>query len=144
MILWGMVMQGLALAGLAVAQDLATFAALLTMLGWGTAMVYPTFLASIAENTHPSDRAKSLGVFRFWRDMGYAAGALSMGILADWVGIPATSIITGVLTFFTGVIAWQRMSCIVHSPSPFTWLRQQMQWIFTKLKFSLMSYSVRL
>lgn len=144
MILWGMVLQGLALAGLAFANDLASFTALLTMLGWGTAMVYPTFLASIAENTYPTDRAQSLGVFRFWRDLGYAAGALSMGIMADWVGIPATSFITGVLTFFTGVYAYRRMSCVVHSPSPFIWFRQQLQRIFVKMKFSLMSYSLRL
>jgi len=144
MILWGMVLQGLALAGLAFANDLASFTALLTMLGWGTAMVYPTFLASIAENTHPADRAKSLGIFRFWRDLGYAAGALSMGIMADLLGIPATSLITGVLTFFTGVYAYRRMSCVVRSPSPFIWFRQQLQRILMKLKFSLMSYSVRL
>lgn len=143
MILWGMVLQGMALIGLAYANDLASFTALLTMLGWGTAMVYPTFLASIVENTHPADRAQSLGVFRFWRDMGYAAGALSMGIMADWLGIPATSFTTGILTFFTGVFAYRRMSCITYGPSPVNWLRQQLERIFMKLKFSLLSYGIK-
>lgn len=103
LLLWGMLVQGGALLGLAFVEQFWLFAGLLALLGWGTVMVYPTFLASIAENTHPFDRAKSLGVFRFWRDMGYAIGALLTGILADAFGIPAGIVAVGVLTLAAGL-----------------------------------------
>ncbi len=126
LLLWGMLVQGLALLGLAVAGSFVAFALLLALLGWGTAMVYPTFLASIAENTHPFDRAKSLGVFRFWRDMGYAIGALLTGILADAFGIPASIVAVGVLTVAIGIWADYRMRCRIHSPTIWTWVRLKM------------------
>ena len=65
------------------------------VLGWGTAMVYPTFLATVAENTNPQDRAKSLGIFRLWRDSGYAIGAILTGIIADSLGINVSIIVIG-------------------------------------------------
>jgi MFS family permease len=125
LMLWGMILQGLALLGLAMAGSFVSFALLLALLGWGTAMVYPTFLASIAENTHPFDRAKSLGVFRFWRDMGYAIGALLTGILADAFGIPASIVAVGVLTVAIGIWADYRMRCGTSSPTIWTWMRQK-------------------
>ena len=85
------------------------FIVLSSVLGWGTAMVYPTFLATVAENTHPSDRANSLGVFRFWRDLGYAIGAILTGILADAFGINASVLAIGLLTTFSAVIILYRM-----------------------------------
>ncbi len=111
LIFWGMLLQGLALVGMSISESFAGFFALLTALGWGTAMVYPTFLAAIAENTHPFDRAKSLGIFRFWRDMGYAIGALLTGIIADWMGIPVSIVVVGLLTIWAGVYANYRMQC---------------------------------
>ena len=125
LMLWGMILQGLALLGLAMAGSFVSFALLLALLGWGTAMVYPTFLASIAENTHPFDRAKSLGVFRFWRDMGYAIGALLTGILADAFGIPASIVAIGVLTVAIGIWADYRMRCGTSSPTIWAWMRQK-------------------
>ncbi len=125
LLLWGMLMQGLALLGLAMAGSFVFFVLLLALLGWGTAMVYPTFLASIAENTHPFDRAKSLGVFRFWRDMGYAVGALFTGILADSFGIPVAIIAVGLLTLATGIWADYRMRCRTEHPTIWVWLRQK-------------------
>ncbi|MDO8366903.1 MAG: MFS transporter [Saprospiraceae bacterium] len=125
LLLWGMILQGLALLGLAMAGSFVSFALLLALLGWGTAMVYPTFLASIAENTHPFDRAKSLGVFRFWRDMGYAIGALLTGILADAFGIPASIVAVGVLTVAIGIWADYRMRCAINSPTIWAWIRQK-------------------
>ncbi len=122
LVLWGMVVQGVALVGLALAGSFTAFAALLVMLGWGTAMVYPTFLAAIAENTHPLDRAKSLGVFRFWRDMGYAIGALLTGALADAFGIPISIVTVGILTIMTGVFADFRMRCATAQPTIRRWL----------------------
>ncbi len=63
------------------------FAALSIVLGAGTAVVYPTFLAAIADYAHPRQRAESIGVFRLWRDLGYAIGAIITGVLADTLGI---------------------------------------------------------
>lgn len=125
LLLWGMVLQGLALLGLAAAGSFGLFAGLLALLGWGTAMVYPTFLASIADNTHPFDRAKSLGVFRFWRDMGYAIGALITGVIADAFGIPTSIIAVGLLTVATGIWADHRMRCRTNHPTMWKWMRQK-------------------
>src|ERR1051326_6817484 len=81
MLFWGMFIQGIALLLFLFANTFFYFALLSSILGWGTAMVYPTFLASIAENTNPNDRAKSLGAFRLWRDFGYAIGAVLTGLI---------------------------------------------------------------
>jgi len=122
LLLWGMALQGAALAGMAAVSQFWAFAALLALLGWGTAMVYPTFLAAIAENTHPLDRARSLGVFRFWRDMGYAVGAMLAGELADGFGIPTSLMAIGLLTVATGIWADRRMRCRTGSPALWTWV----------------------
>src|ERR1051326_1504368 len=81
MLFWGMFIQGIALLLFLFANTFFYFALLSSILGWGTAMVYPAFLASIAENTNPNDRAKSLGAFRLWRDFGYAIGAVLTGLI---------------------------------------------------------------
>ena len=121
--MWGMLLQGAALAGLAITNQFWGFMGLLILLGWGTAMVYPTFLAAIAENTHPFDRARSLGVFRFWRDMGYAIGALLTGILADTFGIPVSIAVAGTLTAAAGLLANYRMRCQTGYPTIFVWMQ---------------------
>jgi MFS family permease len=72
--------------------------------GLGTALVYPTLLAAITDHTHPTSRATSLGVYRFWRDSGYAVGALLSGIVADAVGLGAAIHLVAGLTFISGVI----------------------------------------
>jgi len=107
----GMLLQGLALVALLFAQTLAHFIILSSILGIGTALVYPTFLATVADNTHPTDRANSLGVFRFWRDLGYAIGAILTGIIADTLGINASILFIGLLTIFSAVIILYRMQC---------------------------------
>jgi MFS family permease len=107
----GMLTQGLALIAFLFASKMAHFIALASVLGWGTAMVYPTFLATVAENTHPADRAKSLGVFRLWRDLGYAIGAILTGIIADTLGINASVFVIGLLTVFSSGIIFYRMTC---------------------------------
>ncbi len=111
MLFAGMILQAVALVTLAFAVSFVHYIFLSVLLGWGTAMVYPTFLASIAENTHPQDRAKSLGIFRFWRDMGYAIGAVITGLIADAFGINASIIFIGMLTFISGLIIHYRMNC---------------------------------
>ena len=125
LLLWGMLLQGITLIVLAFTGHFWVFATLLALLGWGTAMVYPTFLASVAENTHPFDRAKSLGVFRFWRDMGYAIGALLTGILADAFGVPTSIVAVGVLTLAAGLGANYRMRCHTDNPTFWTWARKK-------------------
>ena len=111
MLFWGMITQAMALILLVIAVSFTQFILLVVLLGWGTAMVYPTFLASIAENTHPNDRAKSLGIFRFWRDLGYAIGAIITGIIADTIGINASIVFIGALTLASGFVIYYRMKC---------------------------------
>ncbi len=72
-------------------------------------MVYPTFLATVAENTHPTDRANSIGVFRLWRDLGYAVGAILTGVIADSFGIEMSILSIGVLTGISAMIILIRM-----------------------------------
>ena len=80
------------------------FASIGLLLGWGTALVYPTFINAISDFTSPMQRAESLGVFRFWRDLGYALGALLTGVLADWWGISGAILSIGALTIFSALV----------------------------------------
>ncbi len=107
----GMFMQGVALVTLIFAQSFTHFVLLSSVLGLGTAMVYPTFLATVAENTNPSDRAQSVGIFRLWRDMGYAIGAILTGLIADYFGVSASVILIGLLTIGSAFIIQFRMKC---------------------------------
>jgi MFS family permease len=74
------------------------------LLGLGTAMVYPSLIAAVSDASHPSWRARSLSVYRFWRDLGYAVGALSAGIVADTLGISWAIGSVGALTFLSGAL----------------------------------------
>ncbi|WP_027550667.1 MFS transporter [Bradyrhizobium sp. Cp5.3] len=74
------------------------------LLGLGTAMVYPSLIAAVSDASHPSWRARSLSVYRFWRDLGYAIGALSAGIIADQFGLSAAIGSIAALTFISGVV----------------------------------------
>ncbi len=107
----GMLLQAVALVALVWANSMVHYITLSAVLGWGTAMVYPTFLATVAENTHPLDRAKSIGIFRLWRDLGYAIGAILTGIIADLLSINASIIFIGFLTFLSSAIIFYRMKC---------------------------------
>lgn len=114
MLYLGMFLQAIALIVLIWANTMAHFVILSSILGWGTAMVYPTFLATVAENTNPQDRAKSIGIFRLWRDLGYAIGAILTGILTDLVSINAAILFIGLLTFISAFIIYYRMKCKTH------------------------------
>lgn len=111
MLYTGMLLQAIALLTLVWATAMFHFVLLSIILGWGTAMVYPTFLATIAENTNPQDRAKSIGIFRLWRDLGYAIGAILTGVIADLIDINASILFIGVLTFLSALIIYVRMKC---------------------------------
>ena len=108
---WGMFLQGLVLVLLIWAGSFEHFILLSSLLGLGTAMVYPTFLATIAQYSYPAQRAKSLGIFRFWRDMGYAIGAILTGVIADLLGVNASLICIGLLTLLSAFIIHYRMHC---------------------------------
>jgi len=122
MLFWGMFLHGIALLFFIFANSIVNFFLLSVVLGWGTAMVYPTFLATVAENTHPNDRAKSFGVFRLWRDLGYAIGAILTGIIADLFNIGTAIVVIGALTIFSSLIIERRMNCKISAPKLTDWI----------------------
>ena len=107
----GMFMQGIALLGMIWAHSFSWFIVLSSVLGIGTAIVYPTFLAAISDYTHPDQRPKSIGIFRLWRDLGYAIGAILTGLIADRFGLVAPILTIGLLTVASSLIVRFRMSC---------------------------------
>ena len=107
----GMVVQAIALILLGLMHPFYMVIIAMVLLGLGTALVYPNFLTVVAENTHPNQRASVLGIFRFWRDSGYVAGALLSGLLADAFGIDVTLILVACMTLMAGVLAEMRMCC---------------------------------
>jgi predicted MFS family arabinose efflux permease len=109
LLFWGMFLQGVCLLLLIKADSFSTYVILCVGLGIGTALVYPTFLAGIAEYSAPDQRAKSIGVFRLWRDLGYAIGALLTGILADFFGIAVSLGAIAFLTLLSSMVIKLRM-----------------------------------
>jgi MFS family permease len=109
LIVLGMWLQALGIAVVAVASHFAGFAMGAVLLGLGTAMVYPTLLAAIGDVANPSWRASSIGVYRLWRDLGYAVGALLAGLTADALGLPAAMWLVAALTFGSGLVVAVRM-----------------------------------
>lgn len=109
LLFWGMLFQGSAILGFIWAQTFLAFAGLSVVLGLGTAVVYPTFLAAIADNTHPSQRAQSIGVYRLWRDLGYAVGAILTGILADFWSVNTAIFAIGSITLLSALVIQLRM-----------------------------------
>ncbi|WP_114783328.1 MFS transporter [Botryobacter ruber] len=107
----GMLLQGLAIAALFFTASYAALVAALVALGAGTALVYPNFLSVVAENAHPGQRPQALGIFRFWRDFGYVAGALAAGIFSDLFGTGTVLLGTATLTIVAGLVAETRMCC---------------------------------
>lgn len=110
MLFYGMLLQALVLITLVWAESMLHFVSLMFLLGWGTAMVYPTFLATIADYTHPRDRPKSIGIFRLWRDLGYAVGAILTGIISDLISIEAAIMVVGLITLLSSGIIFFRMN----------------------------------
>lgn len=106
----GMWVQAIGIGVVVVSSRFAGFAGGAALLGIGTAMVYPTLLAAIGDVAHPSWRASSVGVYRLWRDLGYAVGALLAGLTADALGLPAAMWIVAALTSASGVLVAVRMT----------------------------------
>jgi MFS family permease len=105
----GMCVQAIGIGVVILSHGFAGFALGQALLGIGTAMVYPTLLAAIGDVAHPSWRASSVGVYRLWRDLGYAMGALLAGAAADTLGLPFAMWIVAALTFGSGVVVAVRM-----------------------------------
>ena len=109
MLFWGMLLQGLAILLIPFSSDFYVLAFISAILGFGTALVYPTFLSTIAQATSPKQRAESIGIFRFWRDLGYAFGALISGVTADLFGIQYAIFLIGGLTIISSLVIKFRM-----------------------------------
>ncbi len=109
LLFWGMLLQAVAIAYLIFASSYTEMILVSIFLGIGTAMVYPTFLATISDYTHAYDRAKSLGIFRFWRDSGYAIGAIITGLTADYFGATFAILIIALLTLISAIFIKIRM-----------------------------------
>jgi len=107
----GMLLQGAVLLAMLFTDTYPAFLGLAALLGAGTALVYPTFLAAVAEYTPAPQRARSVGIFRFWRDAGYAIGAVLTGILADAFGLAAALAAIGGLTVVSSLVIQHRMYC---------------------------------
>ena len=105
----GMWTQAAGIAITALANMFGWFAVGAVLLGIGTAMVYPTLLAGIGDVAAPAWRASAIGVYRFWRDLGYAVGAVIAGIAADLLGLSGALWIAAALTFISGLIVASRM-----------------------------------
>lgn len=105
----GMLVQAAALALFAGVEGFAVWAVASALLGVGTAMVYPTLLATIGDVAHPTWRARSVGVYRLWRDGGFAVGALLAGVLADTFDIPVAIWSVAALTALSGLLVMARM-----------------------------------
>jgi MFS family permease len=105
----GMLLQGAALAVVALGNSFGIWALAAVALGAGTALVYPTLLAAIGDVAHPAWRGRSVGVYRLWRDGGFAVGALAAGLLADTFGITTAVWAVAALTAASGLVVAIRM-----------------------------------
>jgi MFS family permease len=115
LIVWGMWVQAIALAGIAVSHTFSGYAIAAVALGVGTAMVYPALLAAVGDVAHPEWRGSAVGVYRLWRDLGYAVGAVLAGVTADAFGIRFAIWLTAAVTLASGVVAAVRMGETVAS-----------------------------
>lgn len=104
MIVGGMLLQGMAIGLLPLLRGFGWWVVAMVLLGLGTALVYPTLLAAVSDVAHPDWRASAVGVYRLWRDSGYAIGALLAGVLADLFGVSWAMGVIGVVTFLSGVV----------------------------------------
>lgn len=109
LIVAGMWVQAVGIATIALLSSFAWYATGAVLLGIGTAMVYPTLLAAIGDVVNPVWRASAVGVYRFWRDLGYAIGALLAGVTADLYGVVSAVCLIAAITFLSGVVVAVRM-----------------------------------
>jgi len=111
----GMLLQGVSLAAIALVRGFWPWVGAAALLGAGTAMVYPTLLAAIGDVAHPRWRGSAVGIYRLWRDSGYAVGALLAGVLADRFGMAWAIGVVAMLTVASGLLVLARMPETLHS-----------------------------
>jgi MFS family permease len=116
LIVAGMLAQAVGLAMVAVGDSFDIWAVAAVLLGAGTALVYPTLLAAVGDVAHPAWRARAVGVYRLWRDGGFAVGALLSGVLADAYGVRVAVWTVAALTAASGVVVSWRMYETLHRP----------------------------
>jgi MFS family permease len=110
LIVWGMWIQALGVGTTVASHRVTNYTIGAVRLGAGTAMVYPTLLAAIGDVAGPSWRASAVGVYRLWRDLGYAIGAVLAGVTADAFGLEAAIWLVAALTFLSGAVSFLRMN----------------------------------
>lgn len=135
LLFWGMFLQAIALVGILFFGNFWETVAASALLGWGTAMVYPTFMSAIADSTPPSQRAESIGIFRMWRDLGYAVGALLTGIIADAFGMQEALMVIILLTLFSSIVIQVRMYCEIKGRKRLAIFSKKNNFLFHKVTF---------
>ncbi len=110
LIVGGMLLQGVAILGIAAGSSFGVWFIAAAGLGLGTAMVYPTLLAAVADVADPIWRGSAIGVYRLWRDLGFAVGAVVAGFIADRAGMSTAIVVVAVLTIASGLVVAWRMS----------------------------------
>lgn len=116
LLFWGLLLQALTIVTLSAGSVFSHFVILSVALGLGKALVYPNFLAAVAENSDPLQQARNIGTFRFWRDSGYAVGAILTGVLADAFSINTAIIMVGSITLLSAVVIKLRMRLSGYPP----------------------------
>ena len=109
LIVAGLWLQALGIAGLAILDSYGAWIAAALAMGVGTAMVYPTLIAAVGDRAHPAWRASAVGVYRLWRDLGYAVGGLLVGFTADALGSRSAILVVAALTAASGIVVSARM-----------------------------------
>jgi MFS family permease len=109
LIVAGMLLQAGAIGVIAAGSTFGVWLGAAALLGLGTAMVYPTLLAAIADVAQPAWRGSAVGVYRLWRDLGFAVGAIVAGVIADAAGIAAAIWVVALITAGSGIIVLIRM-----------------------------------
>jgi MFS family permease len=109
LIVAGLFLQAIGIAGLAAAGTYSAWIVCALAMGLGTALVYPTLIAAIGDRAHPTWRASAVGVYRLWRDLGYAVGGLLVGVVADAFDDRAAIVVVAALTGLSGLVVARRM-----------------------------------
>ena len=109
LIVAGMLLQAAAIAAIAVGSSFGTWLVAALVLGVGTALVYPTLIAAVADVAEPAWRGSAVGVYRLWRDLGFAAGAIVAGLVADAAGMSSAIWVVAVITALSGLVVLGRM-----------------------------------
>ncbi len=117
LIVAGLWLRAAGIIGLVAANGYLGWITAALAMGIGTALVYPTLIAAIGDRAHPAWRASAVGVYRLWRDLGYAAGGLLVGITADAIDESAAIIVVGILTAVSGLIVALRMHDATRRPN---------------------------